>query len=448
MKFNLCIPVIAGLLLMQCKDKNEIVPPATETRQINILDFSVPGIDPSNIRTGKDFILINLPKDYKGGNFMKPSVIFQAGYSSDSDLLNGFNFEGKELVLHVAEPNLGSRSYTVCVVPYRPVTLSENIRNYDITLGPDAALSIPLTINGTLSTIDQQGRVVRSPKVVLTSRLTGEVRQSLFTDLSGQGPKAGISFRFPPDTEPGEYSAEIVWGEKKEPVSNNISIKKGLVQLKRPSFKMLKGTHYFEVNGFNISDKNKYEAVVKNDFTSETIQLTYKDAGTLWGNLSENTGTGNYKVTYLENGKILKPLEEKTDIVKYMGEDNLYIRNVDTQPILRIISQPSKSSEFETILGTKLPYFVPATVINRSEPLIAYIDRPGASTSQNDLVLINTATKKEFIIPRSDQAYSMFDGLMMFPVFDIRNIPAGKYESYVVTGTEKSERYGQLITIL
>lgn len=446
MKKSLYLALFFALCFIQCKEKKE-VNPVEIIKKIDVIEFSVPGIPAENIVTGSDFIVVNLPENYAGGNFIKPDIRLAKEYTTNSDLLNGFDFEDKTLSLQLESVTLGARTYTICVVPFHPIKLTEVAKEYKITIEPDASITVPLIFKSTSETVSESGKIVYSPAIILTDKTTGLVSGKIIGEKSDVNGVKNFKFTFPATVIPGQYKAEIEWGMKKEILSNQIAVQAGKLQLRPGSWNMLSEDKYFEVSGYNISKTAKYELIIKNDFIEDrTIQLNFKDTGTLSGNLPSDILTGNYKAIYLENGTIIKPTDYETGVLKYMGDDNFYIRSYAQQPILRIITQLSK----RRILPNNWDYYESAQEVSRNVPLLAYRERAGVFPDKNDLILVNTDTKKEYTLNYSGDFYRIFDGFVVFLAYKITNdIPDGRYETYVLVGpnNEKSEKYSQIISL-
>lgn len=450
MKKSLYLALFFALCFIQCKEKKE-VNPVEIIKKIDVIEFSAPGIPAENIVTGSDFIVVNLPENYAGGNFLKPDIRLAKEYTTNSDLLNGFDFEDKTISLQLESVTLGARTYTICVVPFHPIKLTEVAKEYKITIEPDASITVPLIFKSTSETVNESGKIVYSPAIILTDKTTGLVSGKIIGEKSDVNGVKNFKFTFPATVIPGQYKAEIEWGMKKETLSNQIAVQAGKLQLRPGSWNMLPEDKYFEVSGYNISKTAKYELIIKNDFIeNRTIPLTFKDAGTLSGNLPSDILTGNYKAIYLENGTIIKPADYETGVLKYMGDDNFYIRNHSNQPVLKIVSQPSLYKSFRSNQGYLLDYFESTQEISRNENLLAYIQRTGAFPNKNDLVLVDVNSRKEYTLNYSGDAYGIFDGFVVFLGYKIgNNIPDGKYEIYAVIGAnnEKSEKYSQIISL-
>lgn len=331
------------------------------------------------------------------------------------------------------------------MIPHKPILLGEPARDHRITLGPEANIRIPVKFRGTTFTVNDSGKVVQNPVVVLKDRSTGAIVHWLYPGKEGEE----LSLSFPATVASGTYTAEVVWGAKSEVLSHNITIQPGRLQLRRDRWYMVPPTRYFEVTGFNISRESKYEMTISNDFISpRKIPLHFKNAGTLTGDLPDGMETGNYKATYWRDGQVVEPYEDKTGFDKYMGEDQFYLKKETDQPLLRIISQPSRAKSFDTGLGFQLGYFPSFVDISRKEPLIAYRQRSGPFPDRNDLVLVDIQSRKEYTIPYSGDFYPIFDGFIVFLAYYIPDeIPAGKYEAYMITGSSKTEKYSQFINI-
>ncbi|MBE9460525.1 hypothetical protein ACFP1I_02550 [Dyadobacter subterraneus] len=450
MKKSLYLALSFALCFVQCKEKKD-VNPVNVVKEIDVISFSVPGVDEKNIVVGKDVIVVNLPENYAGGNFIKPDIRLAKEYTTKSELLNGFNFEDKKLSLQLESVTIGARSYAICVVPFHPIQLTEPVKDYKITIEQDASITVPIVFKSTSQTVSDSGKVISEPAIILTDKITGLVSSKIYGIQSDVNGVKNFKFTFPATVIPGQYKAEIEWGMKKEILSNQIAVQAGKLQLRPGSWNMLPEDKYFEVSGYNISKTAKYELIIKNDFIEDrTIPLTFKDAGTLSGNLPSDILTGNYKAIYLENGTIIKATDYETGVLKYMGDDNFYIRNHSNQPVLKIVSQPSLYKSFRSNQGYFLDYFESTQEISRDENLLAYIQRTGAFPNKNDLILVDVDSRKEYTLNYSGDAYGIFNGFVAFLGYKIgSNIPDGKYEIYAVIGAnnEKSEKYSQIISL-
>ncbi|WP_159468367.1 hypothetical protein [Dyadobacter sp. 3J3] len=450
MKKFFYLPLCFAMCFIQCKEKKDIIPVGI-IKEIDVIEFSVPGVAEENIIIGKDIIVVNLPENYSGGDFIKPNIRLAKEYSTRSDLINGFNFQDKKLSLLLESTILGSRSYTICVIPFHPVKLVEAAKDYKIVIEPDASINVPLTLNGTSETVSDSGKIVYDPILILTNKTTGLVATRINGEKSEVNGVKNFNFKFPPNIAPDEYTADILWGTKKEMLSNKIVVESGPLKLRPGSWNMLPDDKYFEISGYNISSKEKYELTIENDFLETVkIPLTFKNSSTLSGNLPKDIPTGNYKATYLEGGKIINPIDHEITILKYMGDDNFFIRDYSNQPVLKIISQPSQKKLFQSTMGFSLDYFESVKEISRNEPLMAYINRTGAFPDKNDLVLVNIDTRKEYTLNYTGDFYGIFDGFVVFLSYKISpDIPDGKYEAYAVTGSnnDRSEKYSQVLSI-
>ncbi|WP_353719092.1 hypothetical protein [Dyadobacter sp. 676] len=449
MKRILPLTLLITLLLSQCKKKDEPAPQPGSTRETDVIGLSVDGVDAQNIEVGKDLIVIRLPENYAGGDFIKPHITFGVGYSTRSELVNGFSYQGKQLSLRLESTVGEARTYNIYVIPYQSVELTEPPGDHQIILGPDAAIPVPAVFKGTAQTVNDSGRIVEHPVVVLKNKATGAMAHWLYPDLVPDSNDRKFRLLFPATIAAGDYTAEVVWGGQRVVLSDNITIKPGPLQLKRSKWYMSPSSRYFELTGFNIGKEGKYELTLANDFTeTRKIPLHFKNAGTLTGTLPADLGTGNYKATYWKDGKAVEPYDE-TGIGKYTGEDQFYLKKTTDQPVLKIISQPSRRRSFDTGMGFSLEYYPSFVRISRNEPLLAYRERSGPFPDRNDLVLVDTRSRKEYTIPYSGNAYGIFDGFMVFFAYNIPEaLPAGKYEAYMITGSDKTEKYSQLITVL
>lgn len=450
MRRMLCFAVFAGLFFTQCKDKDNPSPATGPVKEIDIIDFAVQGVDAKDVTVGENIIVIHLPEHYAAGDFIKPDIVLGSGYRIDSDLVNGFSYEGKRLSLTLESSTRQSRRYTICVVPYKAVELVEPVKDHQVVLGPEAVIAIPVNLKGTATTVNDSGKIVESPVMVLKDKVTGAIAYNIHPDAVYEDHTKKLKLAIPATVVPGDYVAELVWGAKREVFSNQLSVKSGPLRLTRSTWLMLPTSKYFEVPAYNISKTAKYEAVVQNDFIqSRRIPLSYKDAGTLSGNVPDDIATGNYKVTYWENGKIVEPYDDRVGPLRYMGDDQVYIRKYTDQPILRIVSQPSGARVITSGPVPGLGYYASLTEINRNEPLLLYIQRDGPFPNKNDLILEDIATGKAYTIPYAGDAYGIFDGFMMFLSYKIPNaVPAGKYAASFTTGPDhRSEKYGQILSI-
>jgi hypothetical protein len=449
MKRLLSLTLLTAFLFTQCKKKEEPIPQFGPEKEIGVIDISVDGVDSKNIVVKEDLIIINLPENYSGGDFIKPHITLGTGYKTQSDLVNGFSFEGKRLSLPLESNTYERRTYTVCVVPYKSVALTEPAKDYQVTLGSEVTIPVPVTFKGTAITVNDSGKIVENPLVILKDQTTGADAYRLHLDASYIDGSNKLFLPFPATIANGTYTAEIAWGAKREVLSRNLTVKSGALQLKRPTWYMLPTDRYFEVNGYNITKDGKYEMTIGNDFTApRTVILHYKDAGTLTGNLPEDLETGNYKATYSKDGKIIEPYYPKFGFDKYQGDDQFFIKKVSEQPLLRVITQSSKAQSVEGYGGLMQTYYPSVTKISRNEPLLAYIQRNGAFPNRNDLVLTHIETRKEYAIPYSGDSATLFDGFMVFLGYEIpKDVPSGKYEVHAIAGSDKSEKYGQIINI-
>jgi len=449
MKRTLYLILCLSCLCWQCKEKKEPVPQTGTQKEVNVLDFSIPGVDPKNISIGKDLIVIHLPENYPPGDYIKPDIIFETGYSSGSQILNGFHFEDQEITLELESTIKERRRFNIIVIPYQAIQLAEPAKNLQLTIEPESEITAGFELKGTRATVFEGETLIYEPKIRFTNKATGEIAYELFDDPRASRRENTITATLPVTMVPGEYTAELVWGPKAELLSSQVTIRSGAVFFKRGSWHMLEAERYFEVNGFNFTPTGKYEAIIQNDFTSpERISLKYEKPGSLSGNLPESIGLGNYKITYLENGKEKKPYLEKQWLNLYSGNDHFFIRKTTTQPIARIVTQSSYRSSFETYLGYSLPYFPSVKEINRKEPILVYSESWGATPNKIELTLADHKSRKEYILPYSGDYYPIFDGFLSFLSYPVTNdIPNGQYEVYVVRGTEKTERYSEIITL-
>lgn len=450
MKRILSLTLLLAVLFSQCKKKDDPIPQTGPIKEIDVIDVSIDGIDAKNISIGEDMIVIRLPENYAGGDYIKPSFTFGVGYSTRSELVNGFSYEGKELSFGLDNAVRGGRAFKIFVIPHKPVTLPEPVRDHQITLGPDAEIKVPVTFHGTTLTVNDSGKIVQNPVVVLKNQATGEIAHWLYPEIDTPEGVKTLKLSFPATAAIGTYTAEIVWGSKSEVLSRNVTIRPGALQLRRDRWYMLTPSRYFELTGFNISKESKYEMTVSNDHTTpRKIPMHFKNAGTLTGDLPADMETGNYKATYWKNGKVIEPYDEKIGIDKYMGDDQFYIKKVSDQPLLRIISQPSRAKAFQNDMGISLGYYPSFVDISRKEQLIAYRQRSGAFPNRNDLILVNTQSKKAYTIPYSGDFYGIFGDFIVFLGYNIPDhVPAGKYEAYIETDSDKTEKYSQFINIL
>jgi hypothetical protein len=450
MKRILSLALLLAVLFSQCSKKDDPIPQTGPIKEIDVVDVSIEGVDAKDVSVGEDMIIIHLPENYAGGDYIKPNFTFGVGYSTRSELVNGFSYEGKELSFGLDNAVKGGRVFKIFVIPYQPISLTKPVRDHQITLGPDAGIKVPVQFRGTTLTVNDSGKIVENPVVVLKNQTTGEVMHWLYPNIdAGDGVKT-LNLSFPATIAGGTYTAEIVWGSKSEVLSRNVTIRPGALQLRRDRWYMVQPSRYFELTGFNISKESKYELTISNDHTTpRKIPMHFKNAGALTGDVPTDLETGNYKATYWQDGKVVEPYDEKIGIDKYMGDDQFYIKKVPDQSLLRIISQPSHARTFQTDMGISLGYYPSFVDISRKEPLIAYRQRSsGPFPDRNDLVLVNKQSKKEYIVPYSGDFYRLFDGFIVLLGYNIPDqIPTGKYEAYITTDSDKTEKYSQLINI-
>ncbi|MCF0052502.1 hypothetical protein LXM25_20700 [Dyadobacter sp. LJ53] len=449
MKQTFYVIISIAFLFWQCRKEDDPIVTPVEIKEIDVLDFSVPGIDKKNITVGENLIVVHLPEHYSKGNFIKPDVIFGSGYSSQSALLNGISFEGQEIRLELESTTRERRNFDVIVIPYKAIQLNKPVQNYHLKIGPDVTISTSFDLKGTKATVDVSGKIVRDPLIRLTDKTTGRIAKELYADESYANSGNKPTYTLPPSVLPGEYIAEIVWGAKTELLSAQIKVSPGAIQFKRGSWQMQGDDRYFEIVAYNLSLTAKYEAIIQNDFIApQRLSLKYEGPGTLSGNLPTAIGLGNYKITYLLNGKEQKPFEERFWLDRYSGDDHFYVRKHGTQPILRIVTQPSLRNFFATPLIEKLPYYPSTNEINRNEPILAYTQAWGPFPAHNELILVNQHTGAKYALPYSGDIYGMFDyfiTLLAYPIPD--TVPDGRYTIHVIRGTERTERYSQIITL-
>lgn len=453
MKRILYVIVCLACLCWQCKEKKEVTPAPSEIKEIDVLDFAVPGVDAKNIIVKDDLIIVNLPENYAKGDYIKPDIIFGTGYSSQSPILNGIAYEGQEIKLSLESTTRQPKTFNVIVVPYKAIELSKPAENFQVVIVPEMFITASFELNGTRESVNDSAKIVSHPLVRLTNKNTGQIIQELLSDFHYRPPGEAWKFPLPAATVPGDYIAEIVWGSKKVVLAPLLTFKPGPIQLERGSWRMLEGDRYFEITGYNMSPTNKYEAIIYNDLIApQRIALQFKKPGTLSGNLPEPTLSGNYKITYLVNGKEQKAFLAQNAAARYMGDDNFYVQKTSTQPFIRILSQPSQRSNIPSGLGFDNPYYPSPSTINRKEPILAYIQWEGAFNPSNKLILVNSETRREYALPYVDSPASLFDAFIVFHAYNItREVPDGKYEVYVVAQgtekTEKTEKYSQIITL-
>lgn len=450
MKKSLYLILLCAVTLFECKER-KTVDPGGIIKEIDVISFTVPGVSQEYIKVGTDVIVINLPENYQGGDFIKPEIRLGKGYKTSSDIVNGFSYEGKKISFSLENTTAPARSYTICVVPFNSIRLTEPAKNYSVTLGPEASITLPATFSGTAQMLNDSGKLVETPTMQITDKITGMNYTGTWGEILNLNGIKEFKIQFPATVTPGEYVANVVWGTKKAVISNQISVKQGALKIRRGTWNMLADDKYFEVSGYNISKDNKYELIIENDYVkNRRITLNYKDAGTLTGSVPADITTGNYKATYLENAKLVEATDPETSIIKYMGEDNFFIRNYSDQPVLKIITQPSKRSNFQSSQGLSLNYYPSVSNINRNERVLVYREKSGPFEEKNDLTLVSRETGKEFILERTADIYPLFDGFMAFYSYVISNdIPSGDYAAYMVLGTknEKTEKYSQILNI-
>jgi hypothetical protein len=113
-----------------------------------------------------------------------------------------------------------------------------------------------------------------------------------------------------------------------------------------------------------------------------------------------------------------------------------------------MVTQPSHRSSFFTPSGIELDFYPAASEINRQEPIIANTQAWGAYPDHNEMILVNQNTGVEYSLPYSGDIYGVFDYYLTFLSYPVpSHVPNGKYAVYVVRGTEKTERYSQIITL-
>lgn len=449
MKQTRYIIISLAFLFWQCrKEKDPIVKPV-EIKQIDVLDFSVPGIDPKNISVGENLIVVYLPENYSKGDYIKPDIVLAAGYSSQSPLMHGVSFEGQQIRLEL-ESTIGERkTFNVIVVPFKAIEPISTPLDLEFILGPEKTLTALFERKGTQATVNDSGKIVYNPFIRLTDQVTGQIAQELYAAENYANSVTELTVELPPSMLPGTYTAEIVWGTKTQLLSRQVTVKPGVLQFKRGSWHMLAGHRNFEVTAFNLSPTEKYEAIVQNDFiVPQRIPLKYEKPGTLSGSLPLAIGLGNYKITYLLDGKEQKLYEERGWLDRYSGDDNFYIQKNKTQPIVRIVTQPSLRSFFATPFITDMAYFPATNEMNRQEPILAYTQSWGATPNENKMILVNQTSGVAYTLPYSGTIYPIFDGFLTFLSYPIPDkVPNGPYVLSIVRGIEQTESYSQIVTL-
>lgn len=455
MKHSAYLIVCLVFLFVQCKKSTDPPTPSPEQNKIDVLTFKVPGVDDKNIRIGKNFIEINLPENYDKGDFIKPEVKFGNGYSSSSEILNGFSFQGKALDFTVSNPNIGSWFYHIVVIPHNAIELKQPPQNFEFAIGPEVIIRPSFDLNGTLSALDDKDSLVRMPVIRLTDESTGKVvSEKIYVEERSPSNDTMTNFILPSGISPGEYSAELVWGKKTELLTSKIVLKSGKVKIQRGSWRKLSGDRSFSIPGFNLSSTSNYEAIIGNDFeTPKRVNLKLTKPGILSGELPEGIGIGNYRMTYLVDGKEVETYDQRNWFVTRTGDDQFYIQSIQSQPILRIITQSSQKGTLKDYNGFFVDFYKSITEINRHEPILAYTESWGVGQNKT-LVLVNRSTKVEYSLGESpDYRTSLMDGYVTFYHYPIPDkVPSGTYEAYVVRDlgdniTVKTERYSQILTI-
>lgn len=449
MRLTFYLIMSVAFLFWQCKTEKDPLVPPQETKIIDVLEFTVPGIDSRNITVEEDIIVVRLPEHYTKGDYIKPEIVFGTGYSSQSPLLVGVSYEGQDIRLELESTTRERRTFNVIVIPHKAIQLNGAAQNKALAIGPEVTISTSFHLKGTRATVNDSGKMVYDPFIRFTDIATGQIAAEVYAAANYAHAGDELIIELPPSISPGEYTAEFVWGTQAELISRQVIVKPGTIQFKRGSWQMLAHHRYFAITAFNLSPTGKYEAIIQNDFVvPQRIPLKYEKPGTLSGYLPDAIGLGNYKITYLLNGKEQKPFEERMWLDKYSGDDHFYIRKSNTQPILRIVTQLSLRSYFNTPLLNNLPYYPSTSEINRKEPILAYTQAWGAFPDHYEMILVNQDTRAEYALPYSGDFYGIFDNFLTFPSFPIPNeVPNGKYAVYVVRGTEKTERYSQIVTL-
>lgn len=445
MKHTIYFCALCCLLLFQCKEKKDTILPSQELVPVSL---SIPGVSPENIVIAKGVIRINLPENYAGGDFIKPNFKIAEPFTTNSDLLNGFSYNGKDLAISLESRKYGRYDYIICVTPYKPVTILEQPKNHVVTLNPYTAVTVPVSLKGTTQTLNDSGKIVTALTVLLENKETGKSQhlaaKSYFQDK--------LTFEIPATTNPGEYIAYITWGDKKELLSSQFLVKAGPMQFELGIWYTPRENQEFSVTGYNIPKESKFEMVLKNDFTaSRTIPLNYKNAGTLTGNLPKDMAAGNYQATYTQDGRPLTSSEYIAGFNNYVINDNLYIRSKTDQAMLQMITQKSLGKDVKINNGAyDLFYYSSTTNISRNEPLLTFVNVSGPSTDENYLILKNRNTGISYTLKHINQNVYLYDAAFLYRSYRITpDIPNGAYEAFVKVGSDSntSEKYGRILNI-
>lgn len=446
MKHTLYFCALCCLFLFQCKEKKDVILPSQELVPVSL---SISGVNPENIVIGKGVIRITLPEDYTGGDFIKPDFKIAEPFTTNSDLLNGFSYNGRNLAISLESQKYGRYDYTICVTPHKPVTILEPIKNHVVTLKPYTAVTVPVSLKGTTQTLNDSGKVVNELTLLLENKETGK---SQHVPAKYVNSKDTLAFEIPSTTTPGEYVAYITWGDKKELFSNQFSVKAGPMQLVLGVWYTPRENQEFSVTGYNIPKESKFEMVLKNDFTANrTIPLNYKSAGTLTGNVPKDIAPGNYQALYLKDGTVLDSSSYVFGTHNYIVNDNFYIRSGENQAMIQMITQKFLGKETETDQGAhKLFYYERTTDIKRTEPLLTFVNVSGASSDENYLILKNRNTGISYTVKHNNQNIYLYDGAFLYRSYTItQDIPNGAYEAYVKVGPDSntSEKYSRVLNI-
>jgi len=450
---NLIFPLIISLLAMRklllssffllflaCKEK-QVDRFGANLEPVGFETFRISGIPDENISIKNNVIVIHLPAGFTD-DILKPATVLTNDFELPASIGGGFRFQGKEITFALESKTYEARQYTIVVIPDANIALHESAGAYSVTIEKDAKIALPVTVLGTLVTVDSAGNLQREPKIAFVNRAdnksAGEFPAEFASDSTG---RMFVKMILPPGFVAGEYTATLKWGKQKAVAPTALRLKFGALFIEETTRSAVIGSEFFSIKGYNISSENKYELLLENDFIeSRKIPLNRKSFNELDFVFPSDLPTGSYKSAILVNSVAIVK-----DQFPFFTEADFHYKEYADQNVLAIVTQPSNKVIPEL---PRLEYYKPNASVSKTEDLMIFTLKSNNQAERIKLRLINIGTGEMFTLTDTGNLTHIFDAAISFYRFNITKIPTGKYEAYSITGEETPTISGKYYQIL
>lgn len=430
------------LLFLACKEK-QVDRFGANLEPVGFETFRISGVPDENISIKNNVIIIHLPAGFSG-DILKPTTEQTNDFKLPASIGDGFRFQGEEVSFALESKTYEARQYTIVVIPDANIALHESTGAYSVTIEKDAKVALPVTVLGTLVTVDSAGNPQREPKIAFVNRAdnksAGEFPAEFVTDSTGG---MFVKMVLPPGFVAGEYTATLKWGKQKAVAPRALQLKFGELFIGQTTHSTVVGSEFYSIKGYNISPEKKYELLLENDFIkSRRIPLNRKGYNELELVFPSDLPGGSYKSAILVNSVAIA----KDQHPSYSEADFHYKEYAD-QNVLAIVTQPSNKVEPELPM---LEYYKANASVSKNEDLMIYTLKFKNQGERVKLRMINIGTGEKFTLTDTGNLTHIFDAAISFYRFNITAIPTGKYEAYSITGEETpaiSGKYYQILDI-